>query len=99
MRKFIKSPQADRDLLGIWAQLAAQDLHAADRLLEFIEDRCEVVRRFPLGGEACPQYGFEMRWYFAGHYVIFYRPYEDGIEVVRVIDGRRDLPRAFRRES
>ena len=39
-----------------------------------------------------------MRWYFAGNYVIFYQPTDEGIEVVRVIDGRRDLPRAFRQE-
>jgi toxin ParE1/3/4 len=96
MGKFIKSSRAELDLLDIWASLAKYDVRAADRTLDFIGRRVEVIRRFPRGGEACPDYGANMRWYFAGYYVIFYRPYEDGIEVVRVIDGRRDLPRVFR---
>ncbi len=31
-------------------------------------------------------------------YLIFYRSFEDRIEIVRVVDGRRDLPKLFRSE-
>jgi len=30
-----------------------------------------------------------------GNYVIFYRPIEDGIVVIRVLHGARDLPELF----
>ncbi len=68
---------------------------AADRVLDLIERRCAVIQQFPLGGEACPQFGSNMRWYPAGNYVIFYAPCGDEIQIVRVLDGRRDLPSAF----
>ena len=29
------------------------------------------------------------------NYAIFYRPLEDGIEVIRIIHGARDLPKLF----
>jgi toxin ParE1/3/4 len=98
MGKLIKSSRAELDLLDIWVSIATHESSAADRAIAFIERRMEVIRRFPRGGEACPDYGLNMRWYFAGYYVIYYRPFEDGIEVVRVIDGRRDLPHAFRQD-
>jgi plasmid stabilization system protein ParE len=59
------------------------------------------VKRFSTfrwGGEACPKFGAEMRWFPAGNYVIFYRPINDEIHVVRVIDGRGDLDEAFWRD-
>jgi toxin ParE1/3/4 len=30
-----------------------------------------------------------------GNYIIFYRPIDDGIEVVRILHGARDLPPLF----
>jgi plasmid stabilization system protein ParE len=30
-----------------------------------------------------------------GNFLIFYRAAADGIEIVRVLDGRRDIQRAF----
>jgi toxin ParE1/3/4 len=96
MGNCFKSHIAEQDLLEIWLQIAQHDILAADRMIDLIESRCDVIRRFPLGGEACPTFGSDLRWYFAEHFVIFYRPIANGIEVVRVIDGRGDLPRTFR---
>ncbi len=36
-----------------------------------------------------------LRSFACGLYVIFYVPTQDGIEVVRVIDGRQDLMKIF----
>jgi plasmid stabilization system protein ParE len=30
-----------------------------------------------------------------GKYIIFYRPEDEGIEVIRVIHGHRDIPKLF----
>lgn len=95
MRLLVKSSRAELDLLAIWAQLATFGAAVADRAIDLIEKHCEVIRRFPFGGEACPQFGEGVRWFPAGNYVIFYKPLEDRIQIIRVLDGRRDLPRAF----
>ena len=36
-------------------------------------------------------------WYYFRHkrWLIFYQPISDGIEVMRIIDGSRDLPQQF----
>ena len=31
-----------------------------------------------------------------GNYIIFYRPSEQGIELLRVLHGSRDIPEVFR---
>lgn len=90
-----RTSRAELDLVDIWFQIAKFDERAADRAIEFIQRRCEVVLRFPHGGEACPAYGHNMRRFPAGNYVIFYKPDEDGIQIVRVLDGRRDLEKVF----
>lgn len=45
----------------------------------------------PNFGELRPEYGREIRSSVVGRYVIFYRELEDGIQVVRVIPGDRDI--------
>jgi toxin ParE1/3/4 len=95
MGKLVYTSRAEQDLYDVWFEIAKHNTQAADRALDHIRDRCEVLRNFPRGGEACPRYGHDMRWFPAGNHVIFYRPDEGGIQVVRVLDGRRDLDAAF----
>lgn len=37
----------------------------------------------------------ELRGLPVGNYIIFYRPMKDGIQVIRVLHGARDLPSQF----
>jgi toxin ParE1/3/4 len=95
MNQIIRSSQAELDVVAIGLELTRYGYDVAERALDMIDRRCETLRQFPWGGEACPQFGEQMRWYPAGNYVIFYRPTDEGIEIVRVLDGRRDLRRSF----
>ncbi len=81
--------------MGIWSDIAQHDIRAADRIIDQINHSCEVLLRFPRGGEACPRLGKDIRWFPSGNYVIIYRPDDDGIQVIRVIHGRRDIDTAF----
>jgi toxin ParE1/3/4 len=47
-------------------------------------------------GEARPDLGDEVRCFAVGNYVAFYRPLEDGILLLLVIHGARDIPTVFR---
>jgi toxin ParE1/3/4 len=53
-----------------------------DAQRSFRNPRCFGVRAWPIKG-------FE-------RYLIFYRPLTDGVEVLRVIQGARDIDRLFR---
>ncbi len=98
MNMLVWTSRAELDLVAIGLELTRFGTAVADRALDVINSRCETLRQFPYGGETCPQFGEQLRWYPAGNYVIFYRPTDDGIQIVRVLDGRRDLRRAFWRD-
>ena len=49
----------------------------------------------PLLGRERPELLPGLRSFVVGHHVVFYRPFDGGIEVARVLDGVRDLPPLF----
>ena len=95
MPSVLTKPLARGDLLDIWDYVAADSLTKADRLLDTINKQCEKLARFPEMGRARDELAPSLRSFPVGKYVIFYRPIEDGIEVVRVLHGKRDLREAF----
>ncbi len=87
----IVSPSAQRDLSGIFDYIAKDQPIAAAHWVEKIEQKCKLIALTPEFGELGPEYGVEIRSSVVGRYVIFYRPIQGGIEVVRVIAGDRDI--------
>lgn len=96
-----KKPQAERDLLGYYVYIGERNPDAADRFLRAAQDAIERLaampgtgapRKFPnpelAGIRSLPIRGFE-------NYLIFYLPTDEGIDVLRVIHGARDLDRIF----
>lgn len=47
-------------------------------------------------GERPSDLGAEVRQFLVKRYVVFYRPLRDGIEVLRVLHGTRDIPAVWR---
>ncbi len=99
MARITRSPDAEADLLEIWANIANDKPSAADRFLDTLEQRIELLSRHPRIGEARPDLAAGVRGFSVGSYVIFFRPIRDGIEVVRVLHGARDIPAIFRGKS
>jgi toxin ParE1/3/4 len=60
------------------------------RWLDLIDRRCEVYATQPEMG-AFPEAGLGLRKFPVGNYLVVYRPSSDGIEIIRVVHGRRDL--------
>ena len=54
-----------------------------------------MTQRKPGIGRARPELRPDLRSFAVGRYVIFYRATREGIEVVRVIHGMRDIDRIF----
>lgn len=95
MPEVLISEQAREDLAGIWAFVAADNSVAADRTVDKISDHCLSYAHQPKLGEGRPNLGNSIRCFSVGMYVIYYRNAEDGIEVVRVLHGARDVDRNF----
>lgn len=91
MAELIISPSARHDLSDIFDYIARDKPVAAAMWVDAIEGKCELIASNPECGEKRPGYGPEVRSSVVGRYVVFYRPIERGIEVIRIIPGDRDI--------
>lgn len=85
--------RARGDLLDLWAYWASKDPTAADRIYDRIEDRCRALRDHPRLGVARPEIGEGARMLVVERWLVLYRHMDDGVQVVRIVDGARDLGR------
>lgn len=90
-----RTAQAEEDLIEIWVYIAQDNPGAADRVLDAIEERFHVLADNPLMGRLRPDIAPELRYFAAGNYLILYRTVPDGVQIVRVIHGARELPHSF----
>lgn len=95
MGRVIRSESVERDLLDIWLYIAQENEPAADRLLRRIEQRCSRYATQPLLGERRPELSERARSFPVGNYVVIYEPLEDGIALLLVTRGCRDIHRLF----
>jgi toxin ParE1/3/4 len=95
MARVVKRPQAEADLDDMWWHIAQDNPDAADRLLDTIDERCALLAQFPLVGTSRDKLIPGLRSVPVGNYLVFYLPLDDGIEVVRVLHGARDIDLLF----
>ena len=96
MGRIVRSDQSAADLLQLWGYVARDDVSAADRLMDRIDAVLHRLAAAPKLGRERPELVASMRSYTVGKYLIFYQPLADGIELVRVLHGARNLRRLFR---
>jgi toxin ParE1/3/4 len=83
--------RAESDLDAAWEYLAQRNEAAADRLLDNILKGARQHARFPLTGRSREDLAPGLRSFVVAPYVIFFRPVDDTIEVLRVLHGSRDI--------
>ena|SRR5450631_890579 len=91
LARVTKTVRAELDLDEIWLYIAADSPAAADTLLDTIGARCHLRASQPLSGRLRLDLGMDLRSFIVKAYVIFYRPLPDGIEIIRVLHGARDV--------
>lgn len=91
-----RTPAAEVDLLDIWDYMADDDPIAADRWAATIEESLTMPARQPGMGRLRDQLHTGLRSFPVGRYLIFYFPIDDGINVIRVAHGARDLEALLR---
>ena len=97
MGNIIRSPEAKRDAVDIWTYIARDNLAAADRLLEGLDERLRLLADTPLLGRPREELAPNLRSYPVGNFILFYQPTPSGIELVRILHGARNLRRLFHR--
>lgn len=95
MKQFRVSDVARLDLDEIWLYIAQDNFDAADKFIYAIVSRFPKLAAMPLIGRQREELSPRLRSFSVSRYVIFYRPIENGIEIVRVLHGARDFPPLF----
>jgi toxin ParE1/3/4 len=93
-----RTPESRVDYLQIFVFVGEQNLPAAERLIETFDQKLELLADMPGLGPARPEFGKGIRSFPVGSYIIFYRPVDGGIELLRVLHGARNLRKIFRKK-
>jgi toxin ParE1/3/4 len=96
------SNQARTDLMEIYVMIGLEQPSAAERYLDRIEAKAELLRSQPRMGVRRSDIRPSMRMLVEVPYLLLYRTDPDtdegpvrAVELIRVIDGRRDLHGLF----
>ena len=89
------SSKAERDLESINDRMVSYSRKAANRLLDKILDKFEILGRFPNLGKSRDELVVGLRSFPVEDYLIFYFPVENGVEIARVVSGYRDNDAMF----
>jgi toxin ParE1/3/4 len=90
------SPEALSDLSEIWDYyVKVAGPHTADGIVRRIGEVCALLEEHPFAGRPRNEVRPGLRSMAASPHVVFYRVNDDVAEIVRVLDGRRDLDEIF----
>ena len=95
MGKVFRTRQAEEDLLDIWSFIAEDNPVAAESLLREINSVCRKIADLRLARRPREELSPNLRSLPIGNYVIYYRPQETGLVIIRVVHGARDTSRLF----
>ena len=102
MARVLKRATARRDLMEHFIFLAENaSLNVARRFLQNVNASFEGLAAMPELGAArtfrSPRFATVRMWPVRGfeRYLLFYRPIEEGVEILRVLHGARDIERLF----
>ena len=95
MKRFRFRSEANHDIEEISNKLFALNPAAASRFLDTLDNLCELLAQHSELGRPRPELGQNLRSVPHGNYLVFYVPTAEGIDVIRVVYGGRNLPDLF----
>ena len=93
--QILRTPLANDDMLSIWEYIAADNEATADNFLRQIDQVFQRLVESPGIGRSQDQFTSGLRSFPIGRYVIFYQTIPNGIEIIRVLHGARQLEDFF----
>jgi toxin ParE1/3/4 len=98
MKKRVEfAPAALQDLRDIWRGLAEYGtLTLADAKIEMLQNKLMMLSQFPESGRRREELAIGMRSFPTVEFVIFYRVFDNYIQIVRILNARRDIESIFK---
>ncbi len=95
MARVTLRPQAELDILELWEFIAADSISAADAWVDELDGKLALWATQPMMGRARDELAAGIRSLAFGRYVVFFAPLPEGIDIVRVLHGARDIDHTF----
>lgn len=96
------TPKAEEDLLEIYSFIGLDSPEAAERIFAKLQTRVEALADYSRLGPRRPEIHPSTRILVEGPYLVLYETHPDtdegpidAVEIVRVVDGRRNLKNLF----
>jgi toxin ParE1/3/4 len=96
------TPQAREDLIEIYTYIGLDNSSAAERIFDAVEAKAGLLVEYPRLGVRRPDIRPSTRMLIEGPYLILYETHPDSdeggideVEIVRIVDGRRNLKNLF----
>ncbi|HAX75891.1 MAG TPA: type II toxin-antitoxin system RelE/ParE family toxin [Cyanobacteria bacterium UBA11372] len=95
MSRYVINILASRDINEIADYFSQNSIEAGERFFREFNRKCQQLVAFPNSGKSYAEIRAELRGLSFEGYIIFYRVLDDGIEILRVVSGRRNFPSVF----
>ncbi|NEO56465.1 MAG: type II toxin-antitoxin system RelE/ParE family toxin [Okeania sp. SIO3B5] len=99
MAKYQFSEDAIKDINEICDYLAKNNPRSASNLFDAIRQKCKLFANFPKMGKSYSQIRPSLRGFLVKDYIIFYYPHDEGIVILRIVSGYRNLDTLFNEDS
>jgi toxin ParE1/3/4 len=96
MSRYVINVLASQDLNEIADYFVQTNLEAGEHFFREFNRKCQQLTAFPNIGKSYAEIRTDLRGLPIEGYVVFYRLLDDGIEILRVVSGRRNLPAIFK---
>ena len=95
MARYLINVLASQDLNEIADYFAANNVKAGEKFFQDFNRKCNQLVSFPNSGKSYEEIYPQLKGIPLAGYIVFYRILDDGIEILRVISGCRNLPSIF----
>jgi toxin ParE1/3/4 len=99
MPRILRTRASRLDYDEIWSYVAVRNINAADQLVDRFDAVLTTIASSPGMGRRVDEVATGLRSFPIGSYLMFYRPIADGIQLIRVVHGARDITPEFFLES
>lgn len=100
MSAYLLTPLAKADIFDIWSYIAEDNENAEDRVEQAIFDACDFVAESPMRGHFRPDLTVRPLRFWAltrfPNYSVVYRPDASPLEIIAVLQGKRDIRRILK---
>lgn len=99
MKRHIISQPGIKDLEKIIDYFSSRNVDAGERFINEFDKKCKNLANFPNMGRSYDDIKPSLLGLPLADYIIFYRIIDDGIEIIRVVSGYRDLESLFLKDE